>query len=48
MKIISIIYHSGSGHTKEMAKAVAQGAASVEEIKVNLLAIKSARIVDGR
>ena len=48
MKIISIIYHSGSGHTTEMAKAVAKGAASVEEIKVNLLVIKGNQIVDGR
>ncbi|MGD2182114.1 flavodoxin family protein [Lusitaniella coriacea] len=48
MKIISIIYHSGSGHTTKMAKAVARGAASVEENKVNLLAIEGDRIVDGR
>lgn len=48
MKIISIIYHSGSGHTTEMAKAVAKGAASVEETEVNLLTIKDNQIIDGR
>lgn len=48
MKTISIIYHSGSGHTSQMAKAVAKGAASIEEIKVNLLAIEGNQIVDGR
>ena len=48
MKIISIVYHSGSGHTTEMAEAVAKGAASVEEIKVNLLTIEGNQIVDGR
>ncbi len=48
MKTISIIYHSGSGHTTQMAKAVAQGAASVKEIKVNLLAIEGSQIINGR
>ncbi|MEM8676862.1 MAG: flavodoxin family protein [Cyanobacteria bacterium P01_G01_bin.67] len=48
MKTISIVYHSGSGHTTQMAKAVAQGATSVEETKVNLLAITGSQIVDGR
>ncbi|MEM8830910.1 MAG: flavodoxin family protein [Cyanobacteria bacterium P01_G01_bin.19] len=48
MKIISVIYHSGFGHTTEMAKAVAKGAASVDGIKVNLLEIKGNQIVDGR
>lgn len=48
MKTISIIYHSGSGHTTKMAKAVAKGAVSIEEIKVNLLAIEGNQIVDGR
>ncbi|MEM7592302.1 MAG: flavodoxin family protein [Cyanobacteria bacterium P01_A01_bin.83] len=48
MKTISIIYHSGSGHTTAMAKAVAKGAALVEETNVNLLAIEGKQIVDGR
>lgn len=48
MKIISIVYHSGSGHTTQMAKAVAQGVESVTGIQVNLLEITGSQIVDGR
>jgi NAD(P)H dehydrogenase (quinone) len=48
MKTISIICHSGSGHTDQMAEAVAKGAESVTGIKVNLFAIAGSQIVDGR
>ncbi|MCB1838885.1 MAG: flavodoxin family protein [Alphaproteobacteria bacterium] len=32
--LISIVYHSGSGHTAEMARAVAKGVASVRGVSV--------------
>ena len=36
---IAIVYHSGYGHTKQQAEAVRIGAASVNKVKVDLLAI---------
>ena len=32
--LISIVYHSGSGHTAEMARAVAKGVSSVRGVSV--------------
>jgi|SRR5208283_1321160 len=48
MTTVSIVYHSGSGHTAKMAEAVAKGAGSVNGVKVNLLAIAGKDIVEGR
>ncbi len=39
MSTVSIVYHSGYGHTKRMAEFVRDGAAAIEGIKVNLLAV---------
>ena len=43
---ILVIYHSESGHTKMMAKLVAQGAASVPDVKVRLKAVAKATADD--
>ena len=48
MTTISIIYHSGSGHTTKMAEAVAKGAGSVADVKVQTIAINGKDIVEGR
>ena len=48
MTTVSIVYHSGSGHTAKMAEAVAKGAGSVPDVKVKLLAITGKDIVEGR
>jgi NAD(P)H dehydrogenase (quinone) len=48
MTTISVIYHSGSGHTAKMAEAVAKGAGSVSDAKVNLLAMSGDDIRKGR
>jgi len=48
MTTISIVYHSGSGHTTKLAEAVAKGAGAVAETKVNLLSISGKDIVEGR
>ena len=48
MKTISVIYFSGTGHTAKMAEAVAKGADSVSDVKVNLIALDGKDIVEGR
>ena len=48
MPTISIVYHSGTGHTAKMAEAVAKGAGSVPGVTVNLLVISGDDIVKGR
>jgi NAD(P)H dehydrogenase (quinone) len=48
MTTVSIVYHSGSGHTTKMAEAVAKGAGSISDVKVNLLALSGKDIVEGR
>lgn len=48
MSTVSIIYHSGGGHTTKLAEAVAKGAASVAGVKVNTIAISGKDIVEGR
>jgi NAD(P)H dehydrogenase (quinone) len=48
MTNISIVYHSGGGHTAKLANAVAAGAASVAGVKVNTMAISGKDIVEGR
>ena len=45
---VSVVYHSGMGHTKMMAEAVAKGAGSVEGVDVTVIAIEGKDIVDGR
>jgi NAD(P)H dehydrogenase (quinone) len=46
--IISVIYHSGSGHTAEMAHAVTKGAASAGEVTVGEHQIVEADFNQGR
>ena len=48
MTTISIIYHSGTGHTTKMAEAVAKGASSVADVKVQTIAINGKDLVEGR
>jgi len=48
MTTVSIIYHSGSGHTMKLAEAVAKGASAVADVKVNVIAITGKDIVEGR
>ena len=48
MIAVSIIYHSGTGHTTKMAEAVAMGASSVADVKVQTIAINGKDIVEGR
>ena len=43
MATVSILYFSGSGRTANLAAAVSKGAASVEGVKTNRLAIESGR-----
>ena len=45
---VSVIYHSGTGHTKKMAEAVYEGAASVDGVEAELLSIEGGDIVEGR
>ena len=40
MAKVSIVYHSGFGHTKVLAEAVARGARQVAGTEVNLLAVE--------
>lgn len=48
MPQVSVIFHSGSGHTAKMAEAVAAGAASVAGTDVKLLRIVGEDITAGR
>ncbi|HEY3760975.1 MAG TPA: flavodoxin family protein [Verrucomicrobiae bacterium] len=48
MPTISVIYFSGSGHTTKLAEAVHKGAASVDGVKTNLIAIRGEDITNGR
>lgn len=48
MFTVSVLYHSGGGHTAKMAEAVAQGARSAAGTHVNLIAISGDDIVKGR
>lgn len=48
MPTVSVIYFSGAGHTAKMAEAVQKGAASVDGVKTNLIAISGDDIVKGR
>lgn len=46
--LISIVYHSGSGHTAEMSHAVAKGACSVVDVSVAEHAIVDNDFIGGR
>jgi NAD(P)H dehydrogenase (quinone) len=48
MPIVSIVYHSGGGHTAAMAEAVAAGARSVAGTTVQLCVIEGRDIHEGR
>ncbi len=48
MTNISVVYHSGSGHTKKMAEAVCAGVESEEGVEAHLLRIVGEDITDGR
>jgi NAD(P)H dehydrogenase (quinone) len=48
MTTVSIVYHSGSGHTAKMAEAVARGAGFHSGVNVQLLPISGKDIVEGR
>lgn len=47
MPTVSVVFHSGMGHNKVMAEAVARGAGSVEGVDVHLIAIEGKDIVEG-
>jgi multimeric flavodoxin WrbA len=42
MAKVSVVYHSGFGHTKVIAEAVARGAQGVEGTEVHLLSVETA------
>lgn len=48
MATISVIYHSGTGHTKLMAEAVLEGVRSEDGAKGQLYAVEGPDIVEGR
>jgi len=48
MTTVSIIFFSGSGHTTKLAEAITKGAASVADVKTNLIAINGDDITKGR
>lgn len=48
MTTLSVVYHSGTGHTRKMAEAVLAGATSVDGVKTQIIAIEGKDIVDGR
>lgn len=45
---LAIVYFSGSGHTAQMAEAVARGAREVANVEVQLYALQGKDIQDGR
>ncbi|MEE2672995.1 MAG: flavodoxin family protein [Myxococcota bacterium] len=48
MTRVAVVYHSDSGHTKLMAEAVHEGAASVEGTDAEIYFLDRKRIVEGR
>lgn len=48
MTTVSLIYHSGMGHTARVAEALAEGAGGVTGIQVKSFAITDTQIVGGR
>jgi NAD(P)H dehydrogenase (quinone) len=47
MVSVSVVYHTGKGHTGVIAEAVARGAQSVEGVQVNLLQILPEQLTNG-
>lgn len=45
-KKVLVVYYSLSGHTKQMAEAAAEGAASVKGISVKLVPVEKAEVAD--
>lgn len=48
MTTVAVVYHSATGHTRLLAEAVRDGAASVAGTRVHLVAIEGGDIVEGR
>lgn len=48
MTKVTVVYHSGTGHTGKMAEAVHAGASSIDDVEAQLIAIDGKDIVDGR
>jgi multimeric flavodoxin WrbA len=48
MPIVTILYHSFSGHTRKLSEAVEKGAASVNGVEVHRIEIVGDDIVKGR
>lgn len=48
MTILSVVFHSGAGHTQKMAEAVHTGAMTVSGVEAHLLSIESTDFVGGR
>jgi NAD(P)H dehydrogenase (quinone) len=48
MTVVSVVYQSGSGKTRNVAEAIMKGANSVNGIEVNLLEIIGKDVVEGR
>ena len=48
MTTLSVVYHSGTGHTAKLAEAVAKGASSVADVKVQTIVIQGKDIIEGR
>ncbi len=48
MPTVSVVYHTGTGHTAVLAEAIAAGARAVPGTTVHLLAIEGKDIVEGR
>ena len=48
MVIISVVYHSGDGHTRMMADAVLKGVNSIKKVDANLISIEGKHIIEGR
>src|ERR1700756_2015011 len=47
MSNVAIVYHSGFGHTKALAEAVAKGAEGVAGVKVSLIPVAEAEAREG-
>ena len=45
---VSVVYQSGSGHTRRLAESIARGSQSVGEVDVHLLEIVGADVREGR
>lgn len=48
MTTVAIVYFSGSGNTKRMAEAIAQGAQSIADTTVKVFRITGEQMTDGR